>query len=538
MKYRFLKLVLCFLCLIYYSGQAQIPDSVYTQLDSLNNLDRAQYLKDYAFKYYTQDKKLALQASQMGLNIALNEELWEKVADGFSTRGVIFGAYRDMDSSFYYLEKAMQVCNEHELDRIKLKVGMNTGVNYFYQGDYEKAIANYYTALEILEEQQDSIGIAHASGNIGLCHIRRTDFPKAIRYLKRALHIYEAKNFLGPIPTTLNGLGSAYLEVQVDSGLYYLHKGIAFLGENDRSTIKGLLNVNLANGYSYIDDFDKAFYHFDEAYDIALNLEDLAGQITALINIGRLHNDMGNEEEALVYFSKAFPMVQESKELHKEILLIEMMTSAYEKLGQLDEAYSFQKRQIELNDSLYTIEANKNIQELEAKYEFEKKEKEIALNKMQLAQSAASSQKKTLIIIVLVGSFLILSLMGFLIFKNYQSKQKRKAELAQKKLQEYARQIELLRTNIDLQLNQNSLPLAVNFEEVDLNQHLIDPLSEREIEVLHQVASGKTNKQISEEIYISVSTVKYHLSNIYLKLDVQNRTEALSKASSMNLIIS
>ena len=57
-----------------------------------------------------------------------------------------------------------------------------------------------------------------------------------------------------------------------------------------------------------------------------------------------------------------------------------------------------------------------------------------------------------------------------------------------------------------------------------------DGLSERELEVLLMVARGLTNHQISTSLYLSEATVKRHLANVYLKIDVSSRGEAVSKA--------
>ncbi|MFC1960548.1 LuxR C-terminal-related transcriptional regulator, partial [Chloroflexota bacterium] len=69
-----------------------------------------------------------------------------------------------------------------------------------------------------------------------------------------------------------------------------------------------------------------------------------------------------------------------------------------------------------------------------------------------------------------------------------------------------------------------------------LQQPLLDPLSERELEVLSLVAGGLSNREIAEQLYLSVGTVKVHTRNIYSKLDVSNRTEAAATARKLNLI--
>lgn len=63
-----------------------------------------------------------------------------------------------------------------------------------------------------------------------------------------------------------------------------------------------------------------------------------------------------------------------------------------------------------------------------------------------------------------------------------------------------------------------------------------EQLSEREIEVLRCIAAGLSNKTITEELFISMSTVKTHLRNIYSKLGVNSRTQALAKAKQKALI--
>jgi DNA-binding NarL/FixJ family response regulator len=62
------------------------------------------------------------------------------------------------------------------------------------------------------------------------------------------------------------------------------------------------------------------------------------------------------------------------------------------------------------------------------------------------------------------------------------------------------------------------------------------PLSEREREVLEEVASGATNREIAERLFLSPHTVKEHTSSLYRKLGVRNRAEAVQKAQRLGLL--
>ncbi|MGB7340285.1 MAG: LuxR C-terminal-related transcriptional regulator, partial [Phototrophicaceae bacterium] len=68
------------------------------------------------------------------------------------------------------------------------------------------------------------------------------------------------------------------------------------------------------------------------------------------------------------------------------------------------------------------------------------------------------------------------------------------------------------------------------------NQPQIDPLSERELEVLTLIAGGLSNREISERLFIALDTVKGHNRIIYQKLQVRRRTEAVARARELGLI--
>ena len=67
-------------------------------------------------------------------------------------------------------------------------------------------------------------------------------------------------------------------------------------------------------------------------------------------------------------------------------------------------------------------------------------------------------------------------------------------------------------------------------------QILVEPLSQREIEVLGLMAEGYKYKEIAERLVVSINTVRHHTRNLYGKLEANNRAQAIGKAKELNLL--
>jgi DNA-binding CsgD family transcriptional regulator len=61
-------------------------------------------------------------------------------------------------------------------------------------------------------------------------------------------------------------------------------------------------------------------------------------------------------------------------------------------------------------------------------------------------------------------------------------------------------------------------------------------ISNREYEVLKLIGEGLSNQQIADQLFVSENTIKKHISNLFLKLDVQRRTEAVKKATDLKIL--
>ena len=91
---------------------------------------------------------------------------------------------------------------------------------------------------------------------------------------------------------------------------------------------------------------------------------------------------------------------------------------------------------------------------------------------------------------------------------------------------------------------QDALALAAAFRQAaslgkpGQTAELVESLTLREQEILHLLVEGFTNKQIAQKLYVELPTIKWHISNIYKKLGVRSRVQAILRARELNLIVS
>jgi len=83
---------------------------------------------------------------------------------------------------------------------------------------------------------------------------------------------------------------------------------------------------------------------------------------------------------------------------------------------------------------------------------------------------------------------------------------------------------------------EGELDATASLQAQELKAQLVEPLSQRELEVLQLIAEGLSNREIAQELVLSVNTIKVHTYNIYGKLNVHSRTQAVARARALGLL--
>ncbi|MEO8613337.1 MAG: LuxR C-terminal-related transcriptional regulator, partial [Chloroflexota bacterium] len=94
---------------------------------------------------------------------------------------------------------------------------------------------------------------------------------------------------------------------------------------------------------------------------------------------------------------------------------------------------------------------------------------------------------------------------------------------------------QIIQSSLSANTSQKSSGSSIPAHIQEANQHLFEPLSYRELEVIAYIGRGFSNREIASELVVELSTVKKHLTHIYDKLDVDTRAQAILRAQELRL---
>lgn len=423
-------------------------------------------------KIYKNKNQLADALETYKLDLEIRQKLKQEryVARAYNNIGQVYSDLGRFDKA---IENYMQskICKEKTNDKKGTGIVLtNMGNATFLMGNYDESIQLYQEALDIFEELDFKLGIIHTLNGIGLVFENLSNFNKAIESYTKALEISKEIGDVVQVANLYHNIGNVYtLQDDYDKALEYYKDALDIREEmNDRDGIAGLLH-NI--GYTYISrkEYKKALEYLHKALKINKQIDDNYDIILSYNTIGICYRELGDFNKANEFLNRSLDIANELdvKELIQQNY--KEMSILYELAGNKNKALELYKLHVEIKDSIYNIELHNRISELQAKYETEKKEKEInILSKENEIQKLQLSQNR-IIIIGLLALFIIAILIAILLVRQFRLKAKSKTiELEQK----------LLRTQMNPHFIFNSLTSIQNviFEDDKLlaGQYIAD----------------------------------------------------------------
>jgi len=471
------------------------------------------------------------------LNVAL--EMYKVLANDEET-GKTLG---NIAINYYYQSQLKEAIKYSELalpylkahPKNQAKTTQNIGVFYRGLGEYDKAIAKYITALKIFKELGDTYSELATLNNIGNLYMFYNQYDKALAYHTEALDIAVEANEIEQQGNAYQGLSLALNKL--DKFEESVEKAtLASTIYRDLGLRKPLLIslYGLAKNYEELNRSSESFEIYDSIKDGFKDINATASYIGTINAIGMHYAAKEQFDSAIVYLEMSLKKYHfiEDPLIYKNMLI--SLSLAYEKMGRTEEALTLHHTYNNIKDSLYNIEVALQVAETEAKFRLEEKEKEIQRTKDQLSGSEESNQvleQSNMVKWYFIGALIVVLLIVVFVYSK-KRKQAKQASLQKDEILKNYESLEVAYNQIHLRLKEFQSQPKTSKPLPDW----VNELSKRELEVLSCLAVGMTDKEISDKLFISLSTVRTHCKRIYSKLLVKNRAEAANFAREYELI--
>lgn len=399
--------------------------------------------------------------------------------------GMAYTLVGDIPAAIKSFEECVEISKHTENIMMTLLVMTNLAGLHYMRGELRKAVAICYQVLEVAET---SIGINNpllgkTYFNLGEMLREQGDLHQALQYLKRAAELMETYSEFG-LP--LANLAIARVKLNLREWHLVQHyidlsRTQAQKGPSPQITER-IIDVMQARYWLETGNFPQVFQWLQNR---GLLEKPITERINEIEKYGALNEFFITENQILIRYSSA------QKKPEKAIEIIDPILDYVQKKGN-------KRRLIELI-VLKSIAQN------------QQKKHMPALKTLEVAFSFAEPEGYQRVFIdegKEISSLLNLAI-------NHQIN----PDFSKKLLSIITKE----QTSSKPSSDQSSV-------------HLIDPLSEREIEVLSLMAQGLTNSEIAHCLFITVSTVKGHTTNIFGKLGVKNRTQAISIGRSIGIV--
>jgi serine phosphatase RsbU (regulator of sigma subunit) len=346
------------------------------------------------------------------------------------------------DDAINYYKQALIIGKSRSDDRSSALLNYNIGNVYLAKGSFNEAMTSYQESLSFFEKSGNQEGVANCYNSIGLVYeklIRNDDFKQnqyyfknALKYYKMALDIHSELKNESELANSMMNLANIHARFTIDSlvniyGIDWenyltLNKKYAVLTRpltfyekaleiktrlNDKNGIARNLN-NLGNLYSRVGNYIKALNCLTESAEINMVLNNQEVLAMTYFEISRLNVKLKKHEEVCKYFELGTNLALKIgdkyliKEFYKEQL------EYFDKIGDCKKSMSFYKKFQALQDEIASDNTVKAVQELNTKYETEKKENEIKFQKSQIQQQKITIYSTALVLLLIAGIAVLL----------------------------------------------------------------------------------------------------------------------------------
>lgn len=341
----------------------------------------------------------------------------------------------------------------------------DNGVHYYEMGNYPKAMELYKRALDTYDTLEiNTYHRADLYRNLGKLHSVQQNSDKAIDYFNRAISVYQELEDNYFHANTLVDIGNVYSSLKhFKSAIEKYETSLQIAKENNFPSAEIIAYGTIGGEYINLKQFAKALEYLERAVNLGTKTSATNNLVTDMTNLGYAYSFSGSADEGMGYLNKAVALA-DSIGINNELqTALQQRGKVYENLGDLERAIRDYKRSRVINDSLFSKERTKQINELQTIYETERKEAEITLQAEEIKTLNAKSEVDRLTKGLYAGGMFTFIVVSGLLFFGFRQRIKRnrlarekeiaiyKQELAHKKKELASQTLHLVQKNTFIQ---------------------------------------------------------------------------------------
>lgn len=330
---------------------------------------------------------------------------------------------KDFQKNIAYARAGLQLASE-EKDSASIAILLNNlGFGHYFSGHFDSASFYYFKSIQMLENRKMYPELAEAYNRLARLYRKTKSLPRAHQFYAKAMQLYKQMKNNEGIATIYNEDGVVYeYEEKYNDAIKNYEASLAIRRQmNDSVGIGYSLNF-IAGVYVLQKKFAEAKDYLEQTLAIREALKDTFSIALTWSDFGSMYKESGDYANAISSLKKSNEAAEKMK--YPELMLnnFRMMSDAASAQNNYADAYNYITAYNTLKDSIYTLESNKQVEELSAKYETAEKEKQIQEQQFQIT-------KRNYWIAGISGLFIACGLLGYSWYKRYRLK--KQAEMQQ-----------------------------------------------------------------------------------------------------------
>lgn len=355
-------------------------------------------------------------------------------ADRIRAYRTYLGKYllQNFDDAIAYGEDALVLARKNGDSNVVGELKREIGEAWYFKGKYDVAANYFYESISLLEKTNNKVQLANSYNALAKLYRKTRDLKRSLDNYDKAMNLFRALNDSNGISMIYNESGVVF-EYGGDYKQAIERYSASLKIDQKRNDLVGICYAlsNLAGVYTLQNKFADAEKFLQQSLSIRKKLKDTFTLALNYSDLASTYTSSGNYEKAKAYVDSSNVIADKMGYSELKRNNYEILSQIAEKQGNYQSALDFFRKKTDLQDSIFGIEKTKQIEELNTRYETEKKE-----GMIHEQQSKLAIQK--IIIGAAIALIILASLLGFTQYRRYQWKQEAKMRSAILKQQEEA----------------------------------------------------------------------------------------------------